>query len=268
MAERLSADPAQIDSLVKQVETTHQDFLWSSVRYDRYKIIEDVQEWLSRLGADVLLATHPHVIARLAKEFVAGNRALGMKVSDKEALLLELAAKTHDWGEIMIASEGVGDVTYDQKTPEIEEVEKSIFDQLIKDFPEGPEKELIKQAYYEVAMNRESELGQMFNAIERIGYLQTALRAYRGSAGKRISNWKGLVGNTFSSQIEVLIEYAKQYPYVKQVLIWSKKELDQAFAELINIDEIPLDKEDEPTYEQAKLAHQYEVWQQYSSDLL
>jgi len=46
----------------------------------------------------------------------------------------------------------------------------------------------------------------MFSAIERIGYLKTGLRAYKGFKGMRIDNWAGLAGNVLSNQIISLLE--------------------------------------------------------------
>ncbi len=108
---------------------------------------------------------------------------------------------------MVIDGQGVGDITFEQKTHAHESIEQSIFDLLLGDIEEVEVKALLKRAYIEVGLNKTSKLGRMFNAVERIGYLQTGVRAYKGVESRRIANWRGLVGNVLSNQIEKLLEY-------------------------------------------------------------
>jgi hypothetical protein len=259
--EQLSINEESLTELVKSVEQQHADYLWSTPRYDRYRRNEDLEEWLACLGPDVLLATHSSVTAKLAQTFVEENRKLGMNISKLDELILKIAALDHDWGEIVVEGFGVGDVSYELKTSADGKVEEQVFEKIIAEFPESPEKDFIRQSYYEVAQNKESYLGKMFNAIERVGYLQTALKVYRGYKYKRIENWRGLVGNTFSNQIEKLNEYAREYPYVKQVLIDRRAEINRAFAELATVEIPPLDRNGQSTYSREKLLQQAVMWQ-------
>ncbi|HMI09772.1 MAG TPA: hypothetical protein VK497_05260 [Candidatus Saccharimonadales bacterium] len=59
-----------------------------------------------------------------------------------------------------------------------EDQEQAAFEQNVTQFYQGKDFELVDQARREIVFDHESKLGELLNAIERIGYLRTALRAH------------------------------------------------------------------------------------------
>lgn len=227
------------------------------------------REWVNFLGPDVSGLTHPSVVAEIAQEFMDYNASHGIVLSTEEQTLFLTAAWDHDWGELIIDGEGVGDVDFEQKTQTHERVEMRIFYLLLEQIPEGKAKDTIQRAYTEVAFNRESRLGRMFNAVERIGYLQTAINAAEGKVCQldgrienvRIAQWRGMAGSVLSNALETLLEYRKEYPYVKKILQERKNTISWMFETILSTD-VPLDRGGNPSYDLAKLQRAHASWRQ------
>jgi len=241
------------------INTKFEDQLSGLLRYARFMEQETPQEWVALLGPDVVGLTHPTVTADITQRFVDFNREHGMDITPEDEILLLTASHDHDWGEIKIGELGVGDVSFDQKTEADDRVEIQIFDRVTLDLPKGPAKNLFYRAYYDVAQQKESRLGRSFNAIERLGYLQTAIRSYTGVDGKRIANWRGLVGNVLSNQIEKLLEYAIDYPYAAHILEEHAGRIDAMFAGTMAGD-IPMDNKGSPSFDQEKFTRAHDTW--------
>ena len=254
------------NELIKQFEDQHQEYLNHVLRYNRFRQGESKQEWVELLGPDVLLATHSLTAFELVIQFILFTQEQGKPLDQESIILLLTAAKSHDWGEIIIEDYGVGDISFDQKTPEDELVEIDIFEKVCALLPQGTDLDLIKQAYYQVAQNKEG-LGEIFNVVERAGYWQTALRAYLGVNNERIKNWQGLVGNVFSNQTEKLLDYAKKYAFVSQILADTQQDISMAFSQIMFSREVPLDKDGNLSYDLKKLTRAYKAWLAYLRDL-
>lgn len=254
----------ELDPL-KQVEgifEKHKEQLSSSVRYERYRTTESLQRWVDLLGPDVLALTHPHATSRITEDFIAFNSSNGITLSEDQKTLLSLTPWVHDLGELILDGDGVGDISYEFKTDEHEKKEVIIFQRVISDLSDRVSKTSMDIAYREIAMSRETLLGRMFNAIERIGYLSTAMRAFIGVDGERIVNWKGLVGNVLSNQIEPLLAYSNEYPYVKYVLENNKQLISQMLAAVLEGD-VPMDKDSKPSYDPAKVQKSAVPWRSF-----
>ncbi len=237
----------------------YKEQLVALLRYDRFRVNETPQEWVHLLGPDVSSLTHPEVTANITERFIAYNAAHGTNLSLADEVLLQTAARTHDWGELTIAGKGVGDVTFEAKMGAHEQVELQIFSYLLGLIPEDADRKLIKRAYTEIALDKRSRLGQMFNAIERLGYLETAIRAYQGVDGKRISNWQGLVGNVLSNQIEALLKYSQEYPYVQFVIESNRGIVGEMLSAVLAAD-VFIDNQGKPSYDRTKLERSQAAW--------
>lgn len=245
---------------VHEITDKYKAYLGSTPRYERYMTGESIPEWVSLLGPDVLLLTHGEATAEIADSFILHNENHGVTLTFEEETKLRLTPYLHDWGEIIIEDEGVGDLTWDDKDEKSEVVEGTIFNKVISDIPDEEVKEAFHIAYQEVAKKHDTKLGLMFNAIERLGYLQTAITAFVGNEeGKRIKNWKGLAGNVVSNQIPTLVKYAKEYPYVQKFLEDEASAIDAIFAETEDGD-IPTDASEKECYDLGKVQKAFAAW--------
>lgn len=187
------------------------------------------------MGDDVRFVSHPGVTYNITKKFIAtqNNSTKSPElITPEEADILLTASLVHDWGELKIAGSGHGDITFDQHTTEHEKKEGTIFEKALGWVDDKSDKIFIRDSYTEVVGNKTSKLGRMFNAVERIGYLNTALRTYSGWHGERISNWSGLSGNVLSNQIEPLLYFSQEYVYVHQILTKDEDLISRAFLDI------------------------------------
>lgn len=248
--------PDGIESGSKKVEfgKIHRDFsstefghkLADNIRYERYKPdITTNQEWEKILGVDVNNLKHLKLSYGLARQFIrystetpsiSINKDLSEEaLNTKEQEDLLLAAIVHDWAEAI-----VGDTSYDlkskiQEDKEYEELKKMTHGM----FNEGDD-ELLNRIHFvidTVIKDTNTKLGKMFNAIERIGYLRTALRSWRESkqAEPALELQKGLhwlTSNVLSGQITKLLEYSKIYNPVKVFLKENRELINDAFNNL------------------------------------
>lgn len=203
------------------------------VRYERYKPVDATNErWTKLLGADVNNLTHLTLTYGLTQDFIRTTGKLQpdyLNVEDEE--LLQVAALIHDWAEAI-----VGDVSFGDKTAENEKEEQAAFESHLAEFYTGDATELVNRARREVVFDHtgESKLGKVFNAIERVGYLRTALRAtthvLNGDAPDCDSGLRWLVADVFSQQPTVLMEYAETFLPIKQYLQNQSEMISRAFA--------------------------------------
>jgi hypothetical protein len=221
-------------------------------RYDRFRDpSEGVEEYIHLLGADVDSLTHPIVTLEIVDSFLHTQRTNGGSVSAEEELLLKAAAVCHDLGEVRLETMGVGDISFDQKNPQHEDVELQVFELLVRGMPEY-QQEVFDKAYAQVVQDRISNLGKMFNACERVGYVKTAIRAFQGVDGRQMKNWKGLVGNVLMNQTEALLGYAHKYTYVREFLETNVKVIGMMFKRA-KYGKLPRDRDGNICFERAKL---------------
>ncbi len=234
----------------------HEDQLSTTLRYDRFRTTESPDQWRFLLGPDVILLTHPKVVAHIAEEFLAYE---GATLTAEEEALLSIAPWVHDLGELIINGDGIGDISFDQKTDAHETKELAVFTSVLTAIPDGDKKSAIERSYREIVMDRGSRLGKMFNAVERIGYLQTAIRAYEGVEGQRIQNWKGLVGNVLSNQIIPMLAYCSEFPYVTNILFEENRQIIRAMFKDTE-GNVPQDNTGKPSFDPEKLQRAFLAW--------
>jgi len=268
MAETLSIIPLDcVDEVVEKNRGQLEELL----RFDRYRDpqLESPEYWVATLGPDVLSLTHPGLTAAICVRFAYYNETHGLPpLTDEELILFFTTPLGHDWGELKINGQGVGDVSYSLRTQADEAVEAEIFQKIVETVDDPQARLLFERSYHEVAMDRTTKLGKMFHAVEQIGYLQTAMRAYRGWEGQRIVNWRELGGNVLSHQIEKLLALAPTYPYVAHILQTHEAVISQMFADIAREPNIAIDAQGIPMYDREKLLYAQEVWEHKNASVL
>ncbi len=214
--------------------TEHGQNLAEEVRYARYNIASvPNEEWTRLLGADVNNLTHMPLTYGLTRSFIrTTEQAEPGYFSQEDKTLLQVAALIHDQGEAL-----VGDISFGDKTDEDEVEERRMFETNQEAFSQGitPEvQQLIIRARDEIVFNPTSRLGSAFNAVERAGYMRTALRAsehlYNGTAGASAESMQWIVADVCLNQTLKLLEYTATYPAIKQYLHSQRAKISAAFA--------------------------------------
>lgn len=214
--------------------TEHGEILANKIRYEKYNLAQLAnEEWIGLLGADVNNLTHMPLTYGLAKSFIRETEREGaVYLNEADQLLLKVAAIIHDQGESI-----VGDISFGDKTEDDEAEEKLQFEQNLESFCPGATiemKKLIVRARDEVVFDSTTKVGKVFNAIERVGYIRTALRAsthvQNETAGNAEPGLRWIIADVFSNQPVKLIEYAGEYPAVRNYLLHQRDKITAAFG--------------------------------------
>jgi|GEM_PF-914835 len=214
--------------------TEHGKTLARRVRYEKYKP-EAVtnEEWITLLGPDVGNLSHLVFTYELTTTFIAHTRRNQPELlTESEGRLLQVAALIHDWAEAK-----TGDISWGDKTAEHEAEEQAAFETYLHEFYSGDATKFIDQARKEIIFDHGQEsnkLGEIFNAIERVGYMTTALRAYghivNRTAGDSESGFVWIVADVLLNQTVTLLEYAKKYSAVSDFLARRQQTITEAFS--------------------------------------
>ena len=260
-------------------QTKYGEILLRNIRWARFKPEKTTNEqWNKLLGADVNNLKHLQLTYGLARQFINYNygvqlsttHGLSVTLTKKEKEDLLLAATVHDWGEAII-----GDINYDFKTKENEEEESEHLKKIAQEIYRGKNKELaerIELVIDDVIKDPDTKLGKIFNVIEKIGYLRTALNAWNKSRDEvdedLKTNLRWLVAGAFPRLIIEFIEHSKIYPAVTLYLKENKEIIEEIFNGLpeeifskFESEQIKAQKKEK--YEQSKKA-----WQDYYQKLI
>ncbi len=229
-----STSQPRLMDIHRAFSTTHLgQALGEQVRYERYKP-HDVsnQRWIELLGADVGNLSHLPLTYGLTRSFVNQlNQHQPGFIDTPEESVLHTAALIHDWAEAI-----VGDITYSDKTEEDENEERvQLFSILEKIEDIDPEiREFINRAMEEVLVKSDTKLSHMFNTVERVGYLRTALRAGKHvidqTAPDCVEGFKWIVADVFGNHPSELIERASKYVPVKNYLTAVQEDILNVFS--------------------------------------
>lgn len=250
--------------VIESVEQTFADQLTSKIRYNRFRTDETIEEWVEILGPDVLFLTHPVESARITHDLAATEEAYGKPFGAKLKNQLYTAPWIHDFGEIMIGNEGIGDISFDKKTDDHEHEEIKIFRKVMDALADPSDSQTLNDVYATIVMDRHSPLGQAFNAVERIGYLETAVRAYLGHGGRRIERWQELSANVLQNNMATLLSLRQKYPYA-DVVLRENRHVVSAILQEAEGKQIPFDSEGTLSYDPVRLKAAREAWN--NSDL-
>ncbi|MGI8420122.1 MAG: hypothetical protein ACR2LN_05775 [Candidatus Levyibacteriota bacterium] len=231
--------------------SSHGKFLNQAVRYGRYQEVAGLakEAWVALLGPDVNNLEHMTFTDGLTITFLnscsqavkKGNHNDAITFSPDEAVKLRLTARIHDWGESI---KGHYDITFADKTIQDEEAEHKALQRILRSKTravvtnkedENALVRLMRTALKEIATDRTTKLGKAFNAIERLGYLSTGIKAFevRPIQEKKVSEglaW--LTTDVFLNQIEMLCSYKVSYPPVEEFLQHHKITISDAFNDL------------------------------------
>ena len=267
---KFSTEAIALDTAFR--ETPQGQTLSAQVRYERYMPADiSKEDWVRLLGADVSNMAHMRLTFGLTKAFLKyaeapheswqGPISEAVRFNPEEKRLLMLTAITHDWAESI-----TGDHSYDLKQAHHEEEEHKVLSGLVQ------RSDLSRQdaeAVLSILGDKTSKLGRAFNAIERVGYVRTALQAChvaeRGHAesiaGAR-ENLSWLVSNVLGNQIEALVGYASTLPPVRNYLSLNRGRISGAFA-MVNESAFELYGESEAQTQREKFERAYAAWEQF-----
>lgn len=230
-------------------ESRHGRYLAQAVRYDRYKPRHiSNAEWVRRLGADVNNLDHMLLTDQLTVGFLRSCRLARSEdeqvnnlavFTSHEEQLLRLAAIYHDWAE---GIKGHYDKSFDQKTEKDEQRELVALARIVRIHAanvttDTKDENLLVREMGEVRRtilgDKTTKLGQAFNAIERLGYLRTGIRAWT-EKGKTDDcslqeGFTWLTGNVLGNQIVPLLHYAETYPPIREYLTMNRKIITNVF---------------------------------------
>jgi len=204
-------------------------------RYAKYNLTDlPHEQWTELLGPDVNNLAHMRVTYQLTQAFVRYSQVHqpGLLGPDADVPLLLIAAISHDQGEAK-----VGDISFGDKTAADTAREQQAFTEHADEFvPDASAllRHFLQRARDEIIFDHTTRLGSMFNAIERVGYLRTALRAsqrlQQETAGEAAVGLRWLVADVLGNQTEALLDYTDDYAAVASYLGKHATAIDQAFA--------------------------------------
>lgn len=212
--------------------TEYGETLAGMVRYERY-MPEGTpnDEWVALLGADVNNLEHMRLTTGLTHAFIRSMDELSPgELTEEDRELLPVAAISHDWGEAIVS-----DITFSHKTLEDEKKEKKAFLSIVSgSLADVSGSELVVQAAHEVVFDqKKTRRGRMFNAVERVGYMRTALRAHARvetvSDPELVNGLRWIVADVLGNQLVPLVEAAEQLPPIRQYLMHQGERISTAF---------------------------------------
>lgn len=217
-------------------ETIYGQGLSERVRFAKYKPDQvDNQRWQQLLGIDVNNLGHLQLSGNIMRLLIREIDATmpEYELSQPDKLLLTTAAYVHDWPEYV-----VGDIHYGDKTADDEAEEASAFKENLENFlPDArPETVALILASIDDVISKDGEkhLHAVFDVMEKIGYVRTALRAAEhcelGDAEECENGLRWLVGDVLSNQIIKLIEYSDTFIPVRTYLTNKSEAISSAFA--------------------------------------
>jgi 5'-deoxynucleotidase YfbR-like HD superfamily hydrolase len=244
-------------------ETTYAQILKGRPRFDYFRPISVTpEEWINMLGPDVDNYLHGQYTLGIAREFFKRDG----RYNTSDSSIVQLTCLDHDMPEAI-----TGDKRKPDMTPEDDRIQAEILcdilDELLPQVLGRTRTNEITRETVNILLDKESKLGKTFEAIERIGYAETALKAWKikkqGNVKKfgidTLNTSMGRLSHAvFTSQTYIMVDYAKQFPYMKDFLIQNAQD----------ITEILVEAEDLGTYdEEAHMKLSRLAWDEFNSDL-
>lgn len=192
-------------------------------------------EWIKLIGRDADNLQHMWLTQGITELFLKYDDG-SLNITDEDADLLKTAATIHDWGESFNEVTGTrGDIHYETKTNDDARSEQENFENIYDILMENSDVKR-KHLILSIIFNKESRLGSIFNAIERVGYLRTAQKAFELSKSSDdlilSDHLRWLTAGVLSNQTVPLMEYTASYSPVKKYIEASAPFFDEAFDQL------------------------------------
>lgn len=248
----------QIGNMVIGLNKIHEIFsktkygkkLNDQIRFSDFVEEDERDEWEQILGVDVNNLKHMLLMYGLTRFFLRYSAKEEFSPEEQEILLL--TSIIHDWPEAI-----GGDISQPHKTKEDEERERELLPRMINEILLTPFSSEITepslsttvqgpidlhnniQMAIETAFDKGSTLGKVFNVIERIGYLRTALHAWQQSNSGKLPEdlnyrLKRLANEVMIYDIENLISDSHIYPAVGIFLAKAQGVISDAFNNMPN----------------------------------
>ena len=219
--------------LYKQfARTEHGRRLEAHIRFGPMKPAElSHADWERALGPDVNNLRHLLESLKLTQKAIAAYAQHGRELSLSDMELLQLAAVIHDWQE---AYPHIGDAMVQAKNGDTHAIEmqalREMADEIVED---AAIRSRIDAAIDEVLMDPSSRLGEIFHAVERLGYMRTGLKAWkRGSAikGAFQQHFQYLSILVFRHNIPFFVEHVAAHPPIALFLAKHEPMIDEIAA--------------------------------------
>lgn len=199
----------------------------SNVRFARYKPNHmHNSDWERLLGADANNLEHLKLSLGLTRVFLR-HQDPNHVLSQEDAEVLCLTAITHDWAEAV-----VGDEMYDLRTQEHDEREESVYSGMLMSRLENRIDIETLEKVYSAAMDKESRLGNVFGAIETLGYMRTGLHAWEVSErinGQICEAMRWLSSNVVGNQTHALLDHARSHHPIREYVVSSRDKISNVF---------------------------------------
>ena len=214
-------------------QTTAGNRLNNNPRYKDFIGQLGIKDWQNVLGFDVNNLEHGRLTQGIVYCFInnINQSDSEIKFTTEEQKLLLLTAVVHDWPEGFTKK---GDISYERKNENDEKEELALIEKIITEML-GPDSLEISIQIKNILEDKNSKLGMTFNAIERIGYLRTALIAWKKSKNTNeatSSNLVLLTNNVFLNTLPKTIEYSSIFSPVKDFLNSKSKLISDAFTNM------------------------------------
>ncbi|HEY8992553.1 MAG TPA: adenylyltransferase/cytidyltransferase family protein [Candidatus Microsaccharimonas sp.] len=216
-------------------------------------------EWIELLGRDADNLEHMRLTYQMTNLFIKFDDG-SLNINSEEADLLRVAAMTHDMGKSS-DQEGTigGDINYELKTSTQTENERQLFSKIFDELAPGTDVKT-KFIIESIIFKRESKLGLIFDAIEKLGYIRTAKNAFEQSKqtddAVLKSNLQWLSAGVLANQTIPLMEYSANYTPVRKYLQYIAPFIDEAFS---TINPQTFDAHDQPENEKRNWFRQSKV---------
>lgn len=194
-------------------------------KIDRCGLFPDGSEKI--LGADINNLKHLRLTLGLTQSL---SRRLDL--SEEERYHLDLATIIHDMPEARCK-----DTTHSKKNSKVEEKEFKYMIKIAQEvlFPDDKNKaNLIINIYKNVVKDSTTKLGEIFNAVENLGYLRTGLNAYQHFIDKqyfRDPSYLWITHSTLSHGLPKLIKYSNKYQPLQEYLSNQNNLITASFIE-------------------------------------
>lgn len=245
--------------------TEYGESLENSIRFEKYNTGGlSNEEWCDLLGEDANNLYHMRVTCSVAERFIEHQNAHGKTPIERGATdLILLSAVIHDQGEAI-----TGDISYGDKKPSDELHEMIAFENHVEIMNPNMDtltKSMAKSAIRGVIFDTSTPEGELFNAIERTGYLMTTLEVAKNIndinnpiVAKGL-NW--LVADVLLNQIKPLVEYTKIYSLPYELLASNAALIHRLFADIP--DETFSQYEEEADEKQRQFIKAQQQWQDF-----
>ncbi len=204
--------------MIRSIRTLHYCLIcWKTLESKRWEIYLEPEECLAYDGD---IYHHSELMEKLAIK-------LGREEAVTRDQLATLAwlARFHDLGELHF-----GDKTFNLKSEEDDLKETAYIDKLLEQIQSEYAKEKLNQVV-RIALLKKSDdndgfdFVNYFNAVERAGYLNTALHMHEYAP---IINYRLLINNVLYNQLDHLINSSRAFPSIRHYLSKNSGEIEDA----------------------------------------